>query len=108
MKTGRNEFLIPPNDKLAPRKCLVWAPGRIGNATIDDSSTKLANALLLLGPLKANVLGRSLSTTPPTGRCYARGRNHRVILVGYNRTAEVPYWIVQSSWGTDRGNDGFF
>lgn len=33
--------------------------------------------------------------------------NHCVQLVGYNTTAQVPYWIVRNSWGKDWGIHGY-
>lgn len=32
---------------------------------------------------------------------------HMVILVGYDDTAPVPYWIVQNSWGSIQGSGGY-
>lgn len=29
------------------------------------------------------------------------------VIVGIDRTGETHYWIVQNSWGTEWGNDGF-
>jgi len=32
---------------------------------------------------------------------------HATLLVGYNKTAPEPYWIVKNSWGTDWGEEGY-
>jgi cathepsin H len=34
--------------------------------------------------------------------------NHAVLAVGFNETAEVPYYIVKNSWGDKWGEKGFF
>lgn len=33
--------------------------------------------------------------------------NHAVVLVGYDLTGEVPYYIAKNSWGSEFGNDGY-
>lgn len=33
--------------------------------------------------------------------------NHAVIIVGYDRTGPVPYYIVQNSWGSEYGDNGY-
>ncbi|XP_067948522.1 cathepsin O-like [Watersipora subatra] len=33
--------------------------------------------------------------------------NHAVQIVGYDRTGDVPYYIVRNSWGTDWGHNGY-
>lgn len=37
----------------------------------------------------------------------ADGLDHAVQVVGYNKAADKPYWIVRNSWNTDWGVDGF-
>ncbi|KAM6923566.1 cathepsin O [Xenentodon cancila] len=39
--------------------------------------------------------------------CSSHRPNHAVLVVGYDTTGEIPYWIVQNSWGTTWGNEGF-
>ncbi|KAK5896712.1 hypothetical protein CesoFtcFv8_009844 [Champsocephalus esox] len=39
--------------------------------------------------------------------CSSQHSNHAVLLVGYNTMGDVPYWIVQNSWGTAWGNEGY-
>jgi C1A family cysteine protease len=33
--------------------------------------------------------------------------NHAVQIVGYDRTAPIPFYIVRNSWGKDFGDNGY-
>lgn len=33
--------------------------------------------------------------------------NHAVLIVGYDRTTDIPYYIVQNSWGEEFADNGF-
>ncbi|XP_042349079.1 cathepsin O isoform X1 [Plectropomus leopardus] len=39
--------------------------------------------------------------------CSSQWSNHAVLVVGYNTIGDVPYWIVQNSWGTSWGDEGY-
>ncbi|XP_034545934.1 cathepsin O isoform X2 [Notolabrus celidotus] len=39
--------------------------------------------------------------------CSSQWSNHAVLVVGYNTMGDIPYWIVQNSWGTTWGNEGY-
>ncbi|KAG8003822.1 Cathepsin O [Nibea albiflora] len=39
--------------------------------------------------------------------CSSQRSNHAVLVVGYDTTGDIPYWIVQNSWGTTWGNEGY-
>lgn len=39
--------------------------------------------------------------------CSSRCSNHAVLVVGYDATGTVPYWIVQNSWGPAWGDRGY-
>ncbi|XP_041075580.1 cathepsin O isoform X2 [Polyodon spathula] len=39
--------------------------------------------------------------------CSSQEANHAVLITGFDRTGEVPYWIVRNSWGTSWGNEGY-
>ncbi|XP_065183010.1 cathepsin O-like [Sycon ciliatum] len=36
------------------------------------------------------------------------GGYHSVVVVGYDMTGEVPYWIIRNSWGEAFGEEGYF
>ena len=35
------------------------------------------------------------------------GLDHGVVIIGLNDTGDKPYWIIQNSWGTGWGNNGY-
>ncbi|XP_012732382.2 cathepsin O isoform X1 [Fundulus heteroclitus] len=39
--------------------------------------------------------------------CSSQWSNHAVLVVGYDTTGDIPYWIVQNSWGTTWGDQGY-
>lgn len=39
--------------------------------------------------------------------CSSQEANHAVLVTGFDRTGDVPYWIVRNSWGTSWGNEGY-
>ncbi|XP_071313307.1 cathepsin O isoform X2 [Trachinotus anak] len=39
--------------------------------------------------------------------CSSQWSTHAVLVVGYDTTGEIPYWIVQNSWGTTWGDEGY-
>ncbi|KPA74662.1 cathepsin L-like protease (CPB) [Leptomonas pyrrhocoris] len=39
--------------------------------------------------------------------CNGGRLNHGVLLVGYNTTNEIPYWVIKNSWGADWGEGGY-
>lgn len=34
--------------------------------------------------------------------------NHAVLAIGYDASAETPYWIIKNSWGPGWGDEGYF
>ncbi|XP_030630666.1 cathepsin O [Chanos chanos] len=39
--------------------------------------------------------------------CSSHNPNHAVLVIGYDTTGDVPYWIVRNSWGTSWGDEGY-
>ncbi|XP_056295584.1 cathepsin O isoform X2 [Pseudoliparis swirei] len=39
--------------------------------------------------------------------CSSKWANHAVLVVGYNAVGDIPYWIVQNSWGASWGKEGY-
>ncbi|XP_044156097.1 cathepsin O [Bufo gargarizans] len=39
--------------------------------------------------------------------CSSGHSNHAVLVVGFDKTGDTPYWIVKNSWGTSWGVDGY-
>ncbi|XP_030253035.1 cathepsin O isoform X1 [Sparus aurata] len=39
--------------------------------------------------------------------CSSQRSNHAILVVGYNTSGDIPYWVVQNSWGTTWGNEGY-
>lgn len=89
----------------------------IGSDCSSQDEDKLAAALAKYGPLGicinsgfrqdgdwADYTGGVLSEG-----CDAKPKHidHCVQLVGYDKTADEPYWKVRNSWGSDWGEDGY-
>ncbi|XP_029918653.1 cathepsin O [Myripristis murdjan] len=39
--------------------------------------------------------------------CSSQHANHAILLIGYDTTGDIPYWILQNTWGTKWGNEGY-
>ncbi|XP_029470500.1 cathepsin O isoform X2 [Rhinatrema bivittatum] len=75
-----------------------------------DSEELMMAQLLDLGPLA--VIVNAVSWQDYLGgiiqhHCSSGEANHAVLITGFDRTGDVPYWIVQNSWGTTWGIDGY-
>lgn len=78
-----------------------------------DFSTQeeeMAQKLMKLGPLA--VIVDAVSWQDYQGgiiqhHCSSGESNHAVLITGFDRTGDVPYWIVKNSWGTTWGIDGY-
>lgn len=49
---------------------------------------------------------KSYSSGVLTANC-GTNLDNQMLLVGYDRTGELPYWLVQNSWGASWGDQGF-
>ncbi|OCT99669.1 cathepsin O isoform X1 [Xenopus laevis] len=66
--------------------------------------------LIHLGPLV--VIVNAISWQDYLGgiiqhHCSSGTPNHAVLVTGYDKTGDTPYWIVKNSWGTSWGADGY-
>ncbi|CAB3252581.1 unnamed protein product [Arctia plantaginis] len=88
---------------------------KVASFTCDDfvgSENKILEALAIHGPVAVAV--NALTWQHYLGgviQFHCSGSpadlNHAVELVGYDLTAEVPYYIAKNSWGKDFGNGGY-
>jgi len=87
------------------------------DVTIPENEKALENALHQLGhPISLNFHKVIKSYQHYSGGIYSdpecRDTDHPVgyhatLLVGYNKTAPEPYWIVKNSWGSEWGEEGY-
>ncbi|KAI3351476.1 hypothetical protein L3Q82_020321, partial [Scortum barcoo] len=97
--------------------CHFFSPSHAGvavkNFTAHDFSGKeeaMMGQLVERGPLAAIV--DAVSWQDYLGgiiqhHCSSQWSNHAVLIVGYDTSGDIPYWIVQNSWGTSWGNEGY-
>lgn len=78
---------------------------------LSHSSTALQSALqhnpvciaLAGDPMKFLFYGEGIFDCNESSKT----NNHAVLLVGYDKTGDVPYWIVKNSWGEKWGEGGY-
>ncbi|CAN2388758.1 cysteine-type endopeptidase activity [Pristimantis euphronides] len=71
---------------------------------------EMMNVLINVGPLA--VIVDAVSWQDYLGgiiqhHCSSGHSNHAVLVVGFDKTGSIPYWIVKNSWGTSWGIDGY-
>ncbi|XP_068961718.1 cathepsin O isoform X2 [Petaurus breviceps papuanus] len=75
-----------------------------------DKEDEMARVLLAYGPLA--VIVDAVSWQDYLGgiiqhHCSSGEANHAVLITGFDKTGNTPYWIVRNSWGTSWGVDGY-
>ncbi|XP_017658993.1 cathepsin O [Nannospalax galili] len=95
-----------------------YFPGSHSGVSIKDFSAydfseqedEMAKALLTFGPLV--VIVDAVSWQDYLGgiiqhHCSSGEANHAVLITGFDRTGNIPYWIVRNSWGDSWGIEGY-
>lgn len=71
---------------------------------------EMTSMLISVGPLA--VIVDAVSWQDYLGgiiqhHCSSGHSNHAVLVVGFDKSGDTPYWIVKNSWGTSWGIDGY-
>ena len=80
-----------------------------GHLSLESDEDVMAAWLAEHGPLAIGVDASAFMSYQGgiITECEGVQLNHGVLLVGYNTSGSVPYWVIKNSWGTDWGEDGF-
>jgi len=80
---------------------------------LSGSEDALQQAVALAGPVSAAIDASLLSfqyyrsgVYAPTG-CNPDTLDHAILVVGYGVSNGLPYWLIQNSWGTSWGINGY-
>ena len=119
VQLGENDLVIPQNEIV---EAFIIYPGSVG-----EFNTQLKQLLQIYGPLPVSLAacqecpgcflgpggcgaGADLSYAKDyktLGLPMGYNDDHEVLLVGYSKTGDQPYWIIQNSWGDAWGMGGF-
>lgn len=80
-----------------------------GHIDLPQNEDQMATWMSSNGPISIGVDATSWQTY--TGgvmtNCISSQMDHGVLAVGFDNTANPPYWIIKNSWGPTWGEDGF-
>lgn len=90
---------------------LLGRPGALIKSYLYLTSDEegLANYVATQGTVLAAVDSTSWQyyTSGILTECVSSQMNHAVLIVGFDRSYNPPYWIVKNSWGSDWGERGY-
>ena len=99
------------------RPCNSTVEGYPGASILGYNFVLSHSSEALMQALQYNPVAIALAGDPMEFLFYGEGifdhnetskvNTHAVLLVGYNTTNEVPYWIIKNSWGKKWGEDGY-
>ncbi|KAM9330437.1 bile acid-sensitive ion channel [Gastrophryne carolinensis] len=77
---------------------------------MSDCEEVMTKLLIEYGPLA--IIVNALSWQDYLGgiiqhHCSSGHSNHAVVIVGYDKSGDTPYWIVKNSWSTSWGIEGY-
>jgi cysteine peptidase B len=80
-----------------------------GHLSIESDENVMAAWLAEHGPIAIAVDAEAFMSYQSgiITDCNGQQLNHGVLLVAYNNSDEIPYWVIKNSWGTSWGEDGY-
>jgi cysteine peptidase B len=80
-----------------------------GHQNLPQNEASMAAWVYSNGPLSIAVDATSWQTymSGVMTNCISSTVDHAVLVVGFDTTANPPYWIVKNSWGTSWGESGY-